>query len=42
MSHNTYGDRSEAITFGTRQKLRSYTFFPGIEGTIFPLSDHFK
>jgi hypothetical protein len=38
------GDKSEAITFGTRQKLRNYPPLPGISiaGSNIPLSDNIK
>ena len=46
-SHNGLvlnGDKSEAITFGTRQKLRTYPSPPGISiaGTTVPLSNSIK
>ena len=38
------GDKSEAITFGTRQKLRNYPPLPGISiaGSLVPLSNTIK
>lgn len=46
-SHNGLalnGDKSQAITFGTRQKLRNYPSLPriSIAGTTVPLSNHIK